>query len=147
MLRTFVLGCFLGAITLAGAQHASKFSMYRTVEAYEARPGILVLPRYTNTGQVCEVAIQRLHYHDEEVDLFSNLPEPQLLQVIDELAPASERGPKDDTLGNLVTGSGRSVIIHRYYANVTITLYIMSGSSEGDGNLVALIQWNNRVCK
>jgi hypothetical protein len=36
-------------------QHNSHFSNYKAVEAYEIRPGILMMPRYAKDGSVCEV--------------------------------------------------------------------------------------------
>jgi hypothetical protein len=38
-----------------------KFAKYKAVEAYEIRPGILMMPRYSADGQVCEIGLEKLH--------------------------------------------------------------------------------------
>ena len=35
-----------------------KFAKYKPVEAYEIQPGILMMPRYSADGQVCEIGIE-----------------------------------------------------------------------------------------
>lgn len=39
-----------------------RFAKYPKIEAYEVRPGILMMPRYTVEGEVCEIGLERLNY-------------------------------------------------------------------------------------
>jgi hypothetical protein len=42
--------------SVAGSQTEDQFKRYKAVEAYEVRPGVLMMPRYDSGGQVCERA-------------------------------------------------------------------------------------------
>ncbi len=76
-----------------------RFAKYKVVEGYELRPGILVMPKYAGDGQVCEIVIQKEHYAGGVTNLYSTIPHNEILKIIDELVPASERGPSLKTLG------------------------------------------------
>jgi hypothetical protein len=62
MSRLLGLVCIAATLLLFGAAQGDKFSKYRAVEAYEIRPGILMLPRYSSDRQPCEVVVERHHY-------------------------------------------------------------------------------------
>jgi hypothetical protein len=47
------------AATALGQTSADLTSKYRQVISYEVRPGVLVTPKYTAEGQVCEMVIER----------------------------------------------------------------------------------------
>jgi hypothetical protein len=57
----------LNAVTTAQQQ----FAKYRKIEAYEIRPGILMMPRYTADDRVCEIGLEKLHYSPERIRLDS----------------------------------------------------------------------------
>ncbi len=83
------------------------FAKYKAVEAYEIRPGILMMPSYSADGQVCEIDLEVRHYSSELVRLDSDLSRTEIDQILDEVVPDSERGPKaKDPLGTLITRSG-----------------------------------------
>jgi hypothetical protein len=46
-----------------------QFEKYRKVEAYEVRPGLLVMPRYASDDEVCEIGLERLLYSPELIRL------------------------------------------------------------------------------
>jgi hypothetical protein len=66
---SFVCFCRVGA-----SAQSSRFSKYKTVEAYEIGPGILMMPNFSSDGQVCEIGLEILHYSPKEFDwvLFPN---------------------------------------------------------------------------
>jgi hypothetical protein len=75
---------------LAVRPHNDKFSKYHSIEAYEIRPGILMIPRYSQDGQVCEMGLQRMHYSPEIVRFDSSLSRSEIDGLFDELVPADE---------------------------------------------------------
>lgn len=70
------VGLILAILTMLITLNATtqqRFANYRRIEAYEVRPGILMLPRYTSDGKVCEIGLERLHYSPDLVRLDSGL--------------------------------------------------------------------------
>src|SRR5271154_3302293 len=69
MLKLIVLA-FAAVLLLAAANpEHDKFAKYKSVEAYEIRPGILMMPRYSSDGQVCQIGLEKLHYSPETIRL------------------------------------------------------------------------------
>jgi hypothetical protein len=128
------------------------FAKYRTVEAYEIRPGILMMPRYSSDGQVCEIGLEKLHYSAETIRLDSGLSRKEIDQIFDELVPAAERGPSStDFAGTLITQSGHSLNTEIDFQNVSIQIY-GDASTDGKGGtkvdeVVATLKWKNRKCR
>jgi hypothetical protein len=66
----FPLGFVLATFCLAQSPHKNKIlAHFKAIEAYEVRPGILLQPRYTAEGQICEIGLERLHYSAGEVSM------------------------------------------------------------------------------
>ena len=133
---------------MIGQQQLTK---YRKIEAYEVRPGILMMPKYTSDNQICEVGLQRLQYSPEHIRLDS-LSSQEIDQILDEVAPTEERGKRSNSLAdNLVTQSGSSMVMITDFENVTLEIYGSTTPSKHKGfnldNLVATIKWKNRVCR
>jgi hypothetical protein len=128
---------------------------YKRVEAYQIRPGILMMPRYTADGELCEVGFQRQIYSAEVVRLNPDLSQEEIDSLINQVSPASERGPRSDILGSgdlmMVDGVGETTI--RDYENVTVDI-LAPVSHRGckknqictEGNLALVIKWKNRNC-
>ncbi len=136
-------------LLLSASSGREKFANYKAVEAYEIRPGILMMPRYSGDGQVCEVEIEKRHYSDGVVYLGSTIPHETILKIIDEIAPASERGPSIKNLGSeyLSMRSGPSVTTVAEYLNVSIEIDGQTTPVEFAGDVVAFIRWKNRKCQ
>ncbi len=138
------------ALLFAGAQ-GDRFSKYRAVEAYEIRPGILMVPKYASDRQVCEIVLERHHYSNETASLDSTMPREVITQIADELAPPSERGPLTTTLGRdyLSAYSGNSVTTFADYKNVSIRIFGIASpaGNAAAGDVVAVIHWNDRKCQ
>ena len=130
----------------------ARFAKYRPVEAYEIRPGILIVPTYSPDGQVCEIGLEKLHYSAEKIRLDSTLSRKEIAQIFDELVPRDERGPQPEgTLERgMTTFEGQGIVSDDEYQNVSIQIY---GSASPVGanaiaadEVVATIKWKNRKC-
>ena len=125
-----------------------RFSNYRAVETYEIRPGILMMPRYSDDGQLCEIAIERQHYWNGTAILAATIPNQVLTQIVDELVPVGERGPVIPTFGresiSLFAGKGYTTVAR--YKEISINISGIAPPRENAGDIVAVISWNNRKC-
>lgn len=146
MPRWLGLACALVLLSFPARPRNDQFSKYKRVDAYEVRPGILMMPRYAADGQVCEVAIQRDHYVGEVTELDSTLPRKVVMQIFDELAPPAERGPLtiNKEFARLSIYGGNTVASFLDYKNVSLDI---SGSASSPGDIVAVIQWKHRTCR
>jgi len=134
-------------------QGGDRFSKYQPVEAYEIRPGILMMPRYSSDRQVCEVEIEKRHYSNGTVYLDSTLPRDTIIQIIEELVPLGERGPREkDFETDLILHTGPGMTTSSEYENVSIQIYseVLPASRKGNtvrGDIIALVHWKNRNCQ
>lgn len=146
MTRLTGLACAIAFLFLPVNFQNEQFSKYKRVEAYEVRPGILMMPRYAIDDQVCEVAIQKGYYVNGMIQYDSTLPRGIVIQIFDELAPAAERGPLtiNDELGRLSLYAGNSVTSFLDYKNVSLDVSRATSSAD---DIVAVIQWKGRSCK
>jgi hypothetical protein len=145
-------GCVL-LLLLTASPQKTPMAKYKAVEAYEVRPGILMFPTYSNDGQVCEIGLERRHYSPEMIRLDSTLTREDVDAIVDEVAPASDRGPKLDNLLNhfmLVVTPGRTTF--ELYENVTVEIEggaIVSSKKKltFEEDVAAVIKWTHRKCK
>jgi hypothetical protein len=144
---TFLL---LGA---SGLPHAM-FSKYKTVEAYEIRPGILMMPSYSTDGQVCEIGLERRHYTREKVNLSAGISRKEIYQIFDELAPVNERGSRSTNLleQGAVDREGNALETSEEYENLSIRIYsqaLATSSQRGvsANDVVGTITWKHRKCQ
>jgi len=148
-----LIGLVIAALLLVPSVNPDRerFAKYKAVEAFEVRPGLLVLPSYSADGQVCEIGLEKLHYSPEMVRLDSTLSRKEIDQVFDELVPADERGPQaKDFAGTQITQSGGSLTTNIDFQNVSIQIY-GNATSEKRGitvdEVVATLKWKNRKCQ
>jgi hypothetical protein len=146
--------CLAGVLLFFSSNSASEsFKKYREIEAYEIRPGILMMPRYSANGQVCEIGVEKLHYSSDAVRLDSTLSRDEIDRIFDELVPAKEKGPRSkDPTGTLITQGGQSLTTNVDYANVSIQIFGDASTVVGkDGivadEVVAVLKWKNRTCR
>jgi hypothetical protein len=130
-----------------------QFAKYKAIEAYEIRPGILMMPRYSSGGDVCEIGLERLHYSSETIKLDPSLSRKEIDQIFDELVPAEERGPRSKNFaGTLITQGGQSLTTNIEFENVSIQIYGNTSSAAGKGGttvdeVASTLRWNNRECQ
>jgi hypothetical protein len=130
---------------------SSRFSGYKAVEAYEVRPGILMMPRYSDNGEVCEIGLEGRHYSPEKIRLFSSLPRKEIDQILEELVPTNERGPKT-TLRAGTDLIGQGLVTFSDYENISIQIYsaVLPTSKKHEmvsDDIAATIRWKNRKCR
>jgi hypothetical protein len=144
--------CAMTLVFCAAKAQDARFLNYKSVEAYEIRPGILAMPRYSADGQVCEIGLETRHYSPETIRLDSALSREEIDQIADELAPASERGPR--TMGDmdLIDRVGRGVTSTSAYKNVQIQIYsaVSPASKKHEiamADVAATIKWTKQKCQ
>ncbi len=152
MSKLIGLACAVVLLVPGAKLQTDQFSKYKTVEAYEIRPGILMMPRYSADGQVCEIGLERRHYSPEVIRLDSTLSRKEIDEIVDELAPASERGPKEGgLLGDPALIAGGSLTTSETYENISVEIYSElspSGKLEiAEENVAAALKWKNRKCQ
>src|SRR5262249_46747483 len=81
----------LASVLASGQTSEDLAAKYQVVAAYQVRPGILMTANYAEDGQVCEMVLER-RYTPDQTDADSTIPGKLEDQLIDELAPAAERG-------------------------------------------------------
>jgi len=153
MSRLIGLVCTAILMLLVATPQGVKFSKYRTVEAYEIRPGVLMMPRYSEDGHVCEIGLEKRHYSPQEINLNSILSRKEIDQIFDELVPPDERGPKSSDFGaDLTVQGGGSITTNIGYENVSLRIFSeqLPSSSRREiviNDIVATIHWKNRKCQ
>ena len=140
-------------ISVLNANSQKQFSKYKSVEVYEVRPGVLMTPRYASDGQVCEIGLEKLLYLPDGsfgIPFFTN---KEIDDLIDELAPASERGKPVGPFQGLAFFFGAGAAFIRDYENVEVDWSErISGSDEHGAPIleqptVLTIKWKHRQCK
>lgn len=146
MLKLIGLGCVVAFLLSIAEPRGGRFSEYAPVKAYEISPGVLVMPKYSGAGQLCQAVIQKDHYAKGVADLDSTLPRKVITQVFDQLAPSDERGPFtiDKELEGLSLYGGGGATTFLDYKNVSLD---MMRPASSPGYVVAVIEWKNRGCR
>jgi hypothetical protein len=129
-------------ILLSGLQAAAQTSAELEkkygppVTFYEVRPGIFLSAKYSDSGQACEMVIERRRKAESGITFESTLTDGLVKELIDELVSVPERGEKDKFYG--LTLLFRGEVTSYGYENVTIALRWKA---------VLIIKWKNRPCK
>ena len=128
---------------------SGRLSHYKHVEAYEVGPDILMLPRYSKNGQVCEIALQKRLYSPDGFFHDPTLKRTVINKVIDELVSPAERGAaikgKD-----MIIQSGNGMAMNMEYENVSIVIYSEASQHQEQTvarDIVATITWKHRTCQ
>ena len=127
------------------------FAKYKAVEAYEMRPGILMMPRYSADGHVCEIGLEGLHYSPGLIRLDSGLSRTVIDQIFGELVPEDERGPRTKSFDGLIHQDGHVLTETTDFERVSLQFVsgVLSNSKRGTtiGTTIAVIHWKSRKCK
>jgi len=153
MSRLAGLVCAVVLLIPVAKPQNEKFLKYKPVDAYEIRPGILMMPRYSDDGQVCEIGLERRHYSPEMIRLDPGLSREEIDQIVDELVPVDERGPhsKDFTGRDMdfFTGVGGTTDIEYENVSIQISFGKLPAAKHREvalNNVAATIRWKNRPC-
>jgi hypothetical protein len=149
MLKLTGAALVLTALFLFPKPQNEKFSRYKSIETYEIRPGILMMPKYAEDGRVCELTLEKHHYSNETASLSSAIPREMFTQLVDELVPAKERGPLAMNFGKeyISAYSGNSITTFAEYENVSVQIFGIASPLTSAGDVVAVIQWKHRGCR
>ncbi len=152
---TKIIGLSLVILIALNAKvpNPQQFAKYKQIEAYEVRPGILMMPRFTSTGQVCEIGLERLRYSPDMIRLDDGLSGKEIDQILDELVPVDQRGkPTKGPADGFVSVQGHSLVISSDFENVMIETYAANRQSEKKKKVMATelvikVRWKNRPCR
>ena len=148
MLKLSILTFAVALLLLPPGPQNGKFAKYKAVEAYEIRPGILMMPKYADNGQVCEIVLERTNAFSDTINLTPTLPRKTVLELVDELAPVDERGPRTMDFGRdyISQHSGHSVTTFAEWENIAVDIYGRTSTGAGVADVVAEIRWKKRTC-
>ena len=145
----------MASLLILAAMHERKFNQHQAVETYEIRPGILMMPIYSDAGEVCRIVLEKLRVSSTGVDLEAEMPAEEIYGIFDEVAPKMERGQPKLNLpegGSLTLGDGPGLTTIAAYENVSLQMYgkrkntDIRGSFPG-GYVAAIIDWEKRGCR
>lgn len=144
---TVVVVTFLATFCTAQTQRQLD-EKYPKVNAYLVRPNILLTARYSTDGRVCDMALQPVRWTGDTVLLFP-LSEEDVIHVVEEIVPESERGKKLggllDTDAKLSAFHGHSFSTPYIYEKITVNF---AGTMDKNGDdMVAVVTWRDRSCK
>lgn len=121
---------------------------FPTVTAYEIRPGVVMTAKYDAVGQVCEMVIERQHVTHTGINFDSFLSKEVVKELIDQLAPPSERGKEltglENWFGSVIIDGG-FITTNYGYENVLVRVYGIT-RPEPAGDMVVTITWRKRAC-
>ncbi|HEY6252363.1 MAG TPA: hypothetical protein VI685_20605 [Candidatus Angelobacter sp.] len=148
MLKLSFLVCAVALLFPSEGPQNGKFSKYKPVEAYEIRPGILMMPKYAENGEVCAITLETTNAFADRINLTPTLPRNTVIELVDELAPVDERGPRTMDFGRdyISQHSGESVTTFAEWENVAVNIYGKASTRCGAGDIVAEIRWKKRTC-
>ncbi len=129
-----------------------RFAKYKAVEAYEIRPGILMMPTYSADGHVCEVGLEDLHYSPELIRASPQLSRAVIDQIFRELVPEDERGPRTEgPAGGLISQFGHVLTETTDFEHASLLLFsdVLSNSKRATtiGTTTAVIRWKTPECQ
>jgi hypothetical protein len=134
-------------LAIAGSQLQSSTELstrYPVITSYEVRPGILMTPKYSADGQMCQMSIERQRATRSGIMMDSFISAELVKTIVDELVPHSERGPalhgSEDVVAVITTGL-LNQSVHSYEK---ISYNVLSGPNRES---VVVIKWKNRKCE
>jgi hypothetical protein len=136
------------ALLFLARPQSDKFSRYKSIETYEVRPGILMMPRYTEGGEVCEMTLEKHHYSNGTAYLGSTIPRETIIELTNELVPQSERGRQTMGFGKeyMSAYGGNGVATFAEYENISIEISGIASPVASAGDIVVVIKWKKRKC-
>jgi hypothetical protein len=154
------LACISALLLLGAKPQSEMFSKYKAVEAYEIRPGILAMPRYTEDGEVCEIGFEKRAYSPDRINIENTFSEKEIDDIVGEFVPQSEREPVADFPNEGELTNGGSYTRTDAHENVTISsfggytityhrnfVHHISWQWTRNGEAALVITWTKRKCQ
>ncbi len=148
---TIALFVLFSATSITAQTSADLQTKYgKSLEAYEVRPNVLMTVEYTKNGEILEAVIETRHTHKKSennsysVTAVSVLSPILVAEIIEEIAPASERGRR---LNQITFYSSCNSIATEKYENVEILWSYKCGEVvKGSSELYAVqVRWRKRL--
>jgi hypothetical protein len=150
MMARLAIICMTPLLILATDLQRGKLGRLHSVETYEIRPGILVIPTYSGAGEVCSIVLEKRHVSSGSIDLDAEMSREDIYGIFDELAPGSERGQSKLNLkdgGDLTLVDGGTFTTIAEYENVSIQMHGKSKELAPEHYVAAVIKWKKQTCK
>jgi hypothetical protein len=155
--KSFLTVSIAIAMLIASKPQNERFSKYKAIEVYEVRPGVLALPRYSENGSLCEIDLERFKFLSGKIALGSLLTQDEIMESVNDLVPASERGPSIPDQNGTSWG-GQSAVTFDEYEKISVKVYSSLSIKAEDlppkpgmhfdvTDRVATIQWKQRKCR
>jgi hypothetical protein len=149
------MACMTSLLVLAAGVHEHRFSRLKAVEAYEIRPGILMIPIYSDTGEVCRIILEKRHVSSKSVDLEGEMSGKEIFGIFDELVPKKERGQPEGyepESSNTTVYDGGTLTTFAAYENVSLQMHGKDRNRDIRGfyagrYVAATIDWKKRKCR
>jgi hypothetical protein len=142
--KLFVIFVTLPSLCQSAQQLASRF---RTVSAYELRPGILMLSKFDPSGQICEATIEPVAVA-ESVKSAPVLSERLADELTEEIVPVGVRGAPERFLDPDSTVAGGVYEVKMNYALVTVEkVGFYSEAPKHEAIQMVVIKWRKRECR
>jgi hypothetical protein len=149
----FLFAIMLSLAGAVGSQSPSDLGRkYHTVVFFEIRPGVVMTPKFTAGGEVCQMTVQKLA-ETQDGNLADNFfTEPEISDLVDNLAPPSERGieiPEGAISGHGWQGymSGGMIEHITTYENAFVAAVGRSQPKPPARMTLLVITWRKRVCQ
>ncbi len=157
MIKNFLSIGIAIALFVAAKPQSERFSKYKAIEAYEIRPGVMAMPRYSENGNLCKIDLERLKFSSGNMALGSMLSQDEIKEIADDLVPASERGRSLPDQSH-TSWEGQSTVTYEEFENISIEIYSAlslkpedfppkPGMSFDVKDTVATIKWKQRKCQ
>ncbi|HTU36309.1 MAG TPA: hypothetical protein VMF66_21090 [Candidatus Acidoferrum sp.] len=135
----FTIGWPVHGQTAAGFQ-----SKYQQVISYRIRPGVLARPAYTSGGRVCKVVVEKEPIDNGEIVFGSSFSHAEAEEIVNELAPAAERGR--NLTGPLnTTIDGGFVETDYSYEHIVVREFGVTRPAVHPAVFI-MISWRDRTC-
>jgi hypothetical protein len=142
--------CFLG-LTLflcgrigSGQTQDQIERRYPKLNVYVAKPHIAMTVKFSPKGEICEMVLEPRHWDGKEFFLYPTIEESDVLTVLEEAVPLSDRGERvKDPRADLMDVIGHSFSRTYHYEKLTIQT---AGLVKPFGIMSAVVTWQNRSC-
>jgi hypothetical protein len=133
------IAILLAALAVSAQTQGDLQRKYSAAERiYKIRPSVIMTVKFDDAGQATEMRVERSVGADNAISLDKTFPSYLAKDIVDELAPDSERGAKGLSQ-NLSTRDAWANT--EYYERVSIT-YWHRGCEEVNTNVIAIvIKW------
>jgi hypothetical protein len=122
---------------------------YTKLRVYAVRPNISLTAKFGGDGRVCEMALEPRRYDGDKVALLSSLPKQEIVNIIEEVVPESDRGRRLEGGGFSKwlesDVSGDAIFTTYRYENMTIQVYGTIRKKDSD-RMAAVVTFSQRSC-